>query len=166
MWATNSPQIKKNSLKQHGCVSSSLDHILEADSNRSTCLSNVSLSNWWTSRSGSGIKTVWPKAITLHPSNGKKIQTSNMQRPKRQECRLAHQMGARRPGRPTSGNAELLHAFAGPACSYLWYINCNLGCMPNWMHLLDLFLPLIWYWLQVCILGKIWYAYFVHKIYI
>ena len=101
----------------------------------------------------------------IHPS-GKKIQTSNMQRPKRQECRLAHQMGARRPGRPTSGNAELLHAFAGPACSYLWYINCNLGCIPNWMHLLDLFLPLIWYWLQVCILGKIWYAYFVHKIYI
>ena len=49
----------------------------------------------------------------IHPTE-KKIQTSNMQRPKRQECRLAHQMGARRPGRPTSGNAELLHAFAGP----------------------------------------------------
>ena len=119
MWATNSPQIKKNSLKQHGCVSSCLDHILEVDSNRSTCLSNVSLSNWWTSRSGSGIKTVWPKAITLHPSNGKKVQTSNMQRPKRQECRLAHQMGARRPGRPTSGNAELLHASAVPTSDIL-----------------------------------------------
>ena len=128
MWVTNSPQIENN-LKQHGCVSSSLDHILEAASNRSTCLSNVSLPNWWTSRSGSGLKTVWPKAITLHPSNGKKIQTSNMQRPKRQECRLAHQMGARRPGRPTSGNAELLHAFAGPVptSDFDW----NLSIMHN-----------------------------------
>ena len=165
MWATNSPQIKKNSLKQHGCVSSCLDHILEADSNRSTCLSNVSLSNWWTSRSGSGIKTVWPKAITLHPSIRKKDPNKQHAATKKAGVQTGSPDGSPKARTAHQRKCRTAACICW-TCSYLWYINCNLGCMPNWMHLLDLFLPLIWYWLQVCILGKIWYAYFFHKIYI